>query len=80
MVVRSCSGQGASELFDLLVQREEEAKPDQRVLGFVSYAAFRTIERGMAVTTWQDKSAQTSPRRAPPRGSRRRSARWLARP
>jgi len=43
VVVRSYSGQGASELFDLLGQRGEDVKSlIGGVPGFVSYAAFRS--------------------------------------
>ena len=56
VVVRSYSGLGASELFDLLAQREEEVKSlISGVPGFVSYAAFRSGDGGMTVTTCQDK-------------------------
>ncbi len=57
-VVRSYSGQGASELFDLLAQRDEEIKSLFRALpGFVSYAAFRSGgDSGTTVTLCQDKA------------------------
>jgi hypothetical protein len=56
VVVRSYSGQGASQLFDLLAQREEDVKSlISGVPGFVSYAAFRSGDGGMTVTTCQDK-------------------------
>jgi hypothetical protein len=56
VVVRSYSGQGASELFDLLAQREEEIKSlISGVPGFVSYAAVRSGDGGTTVTTCQDK-------------------------
>ena len=46
VVIRSYSG-GASELFDLLAQREEEVKElISGVPGFVSYAAFPTDDGG----------------------------------
>ena len=42
-VVRTYSGQGAAELFDLLGQREEDVKAlISGVPGFVNYVAFRT--------------------------------------
>src|SRR2546422_11772052 len=56
-VVRSYSGQGASELFEQLEQRNEEIKdligggP-----GFVSYTALRSSEGGATVTVCQDKT------------------------
>ena len=46
-VVRSYSGQGASELFGQLEQRNEEVKDlIGGVPGFVSYTAFRSGEGG----------------------------------
>ena len=46
VVIRSYSGQGASELFDLLGQREEDVKAlIAGVPGFVSYAAFSQQRR-----------------------------------
>ena len=46
-VVRSYSGPGASELFDLLGQREEDVKNlIGAVPGFVSYVAFRSGDGG----------------------------------
>ena len=57
VVVRSYSGQGAPELFDLLEQREEDVKElISGVPGFVSYAAFRTSEGVMTVTICDDKA------------------------
>jgi len=57
VVVRSYSGQGASELFDLMEQREEDVKElISGVPGFVSYAAFRSGDGGMTVTACQDKA------------------------
>lgn len=56
VVVRSYSGPGASDLFDLLAQREEQVKSlISGVPGFVSYAAFRSGDGGMTVTTCLDK-------------------------
>ncbi len=65
-VVRSYSGQGASELFDQLEQRNEEIKDlIGGVPGFVSYTAFRSGEGGITVTVCQDKTGtDESPRRA----------------
>lgn len=57
VVIRSYSGQGASELFGLLAQREEEVKSIiSGVPGFVSYAAFRTEGGGTTVTVCEDKT------------------------
>jgi hypothetical protein len=66
VVARSYSGEGASELFDALAQRESDVRElIGGVPGFVSYAAFRTDGGGMAVTVCQDKDgADESSRRA----------------
>jgi antibiotic biosynthesis monooxygenase (ABM) superfamily enzyme len=56
-VVRSYSGQGASELFEQLEQRNEEIKDlIGGVPGFVSYTALRSSEGGATVTVCQDKT------------------------
>ena len=70
VVIRSYSGQGASELFDLLVQREEDVKElISGVPGFVSYAAFRSNGGGATVTVCQDKAGTDE--------SSRRAAEWV---
>ena len=70
VVVRSYTGQGASELFDLLGQREEDVKElIGGVPGFVSYAAFRTEDGGRTVTACQDKAGTDE--------SSRRAAGWV---
>jgi hypothetical protein len=70
VVVRSYSGQGASELFDLLGQRQDEVKDlIGGVPGFVSYAAFRSDDGGMTVTVCQDKDGTDE--------SSRRAAEWV---
>lgn len=71
VVVRSYSGQGASELFDLLGQREEDVKNlIGGVPGFVSYAAFRSGgDSGTTVTVCQDKAGTDE--------SSRRAAEWV---
>jgi hypothetical protein len=70
VVVRSYSGQGASELFDLLGQRESDVRElISGVPGFVSYAAFRSGEGGMTVTVCQDKAGTDE--------STRRAAGWI---
>jgi len=70
VVVRSYSGQGAAELFDLLGQREEDVKElISGVPGFVSYAAFRSGEGGMTVTVCEDKEGTDE--------SSRRAAGWV---
>jgi hypothetical protein len=66
VVIRSYSGQGATELFDLLGQREADVRElIGGVPGFVSYAAFPTDEGGATVTVCQDKAGtDESSRRA----------------
>ena len=70
VVVRSYSGQGASELFDLLGQREEDVKElITGVPGFVSYAAVRDGDGGVTVTVCEDKEGTDE--------SSRRAADWV---
>jgi hypothetical protein len=70
VVVRSYSGRGAQELFDLLGQRQEEVKDlIGGVPGFVSYAAFRSGDGGTTVTVCQDKAGTDE--------SSRRAAGWV---
>ena len=70
VVVRSYSGQGASELFDLLPQREEDVKAlISGVPGFASYAAFRSGDGGVTVTICEDKAGTDE--------SSRRAAEWV---
>jgi hypothetical protein len=70
VVIRSYTGQGASELFDLLGQREEDVKTVLTgVPGFVSYAAFRTDRGGATVTICQDKAGTDD--------SSQRAAEWV---
>lgn len=70
VVVRSYSGEGASELFDLLEQREDDVKElIAGVPGFVSYAAFRNGDGGMTVTACQDKDGTDE--------SSKRAAGWV---
>ena len=55
-VIRGYSGAGASELFDLLDERQADVrKRMQEVKGFVSYALVRTDDGGVSVTVCQDK-------------------------
>lgn len=65
-VVRTYSGQGAKELFELLEQRKADVESIIRsVSGFQSYSLIRTAEGGVSVTVCQDKSgADESVRRA----------------
>ena len=70
VVIRSYSGQGTSELFDLAGQRAEDLKTlISGVPGFVSFAAFRTEDGGVAVTVCQDKAGTDE--------SSRRAAAWV---
>jgi hypothetical protein len=69
-VIRTYSGQGASELFDLLGQREEDVKSlISGVPGFLNYAALRDGEGGVTVTVCQDKAGADE--------SSRRAAEWV---
>jgi len=70
VVVRSYSGQGERELFDLLGQRQDDVKDlIGGVPGFVSYAAFRSGDGGMTVTVCQDKDGTDE--------SSRRAGEWV---
>ncbi len=56
VVIRSYSGDTATEIFDLIEARFEEFKGlVSEVPGFVSYTAFRGHGGGTAVTVCQDK-------------------------
>lgn len=69
-VIRSYSGPGAAELFDLLEQREEDVRTLLTgVRGFVSYVAFHTADGGAAVTICQDKTGTDE--------ASRRAAEWV---
>jgi hypothetical protein len=69
-VVRSYSGQGASELFDQLEQRNDEVKElIGGVPGFVSYTAVRSGDGGMTFTVCRDKTGTDE--------SSRRAAEWV---
>jgi hypothetical protein len=70
VVVRSYAGQGASELFDLLQQRQDDVRSlIGGVPGFVSYTAFRTDNGGVTVTICEDKDGTDE--------SSRRAAEWV---
>ena len=70
VVIRTYSGQGWSELFDLAGRRTEDLKTMiSGVPGFVSFAAFRTETGGVAVTVCQDKTGTDE--------SSRRAAEWV---
>jgi hypothetical protein len=71
VVIRTYSGQGASELFDLLGQREADVKAlIGGVPGFVNYAAVRSGDGGVTVTVCEDKAGTDE--------SSRRAAEWVA--
>ena len=56
-VVRTYTGKGAKELFDLLEKRKTDVEKLMRsVKGFVSYALVRTADGGFTVTIAQDKA------------------------
>jgi len=56
-VIRTYSGQGAKELFDILEQRRGEVQNAIRaVSGFQSYILIRTDDGGVTVTVCQDKA------------------------
>jgi restriction endonuclease Mrr len=56
-VIRTYSGQGAKELFDLLEKRKSDVESLMRsVKGFVSYSMVRTGDGGITITACQDKS------------------------
>lgn len=56
-VVRSYSGGGAVELFDLLEHRKAEVESIIRgIAGFASYTLIRTEDGGATVTVCQDKA------------------------
>ena len=65
-VVRTYSGQDASEVFDVIAQREADVKAlIGGVPGFVSYVAVRNAGGGVTVTVCEDKvGTDESSRRA----------------
>jgi hypothetical protein len=70
VVIRSYSGQGASDLFDVLAEREADVKSLMgTVPGFVSYSAIRSNGGGQTVTACQDKAGTDE--------SSRRAAEWI---
>ena len=76
VVIRSYAGQGASELFDALVEREQDVKDlISSVPGFISYEALRSDGGGQTVTACQGKAGTDEVVAAcRPFGSRRTSA------
>jgi hypothetical protein len=70
LVIRSYSGQGASDLFDALAEREDDVKSViSTVPGFISYSASRNDGGGQTVTACQDKAGTDE--------SSRRAAEWV---
>lgn len=56
-VVRTYSGKGANELFDVLEKRKTDVESLIRaVKGFVSYSLIRTADGGVSVTVCSDKA------------------------
>ena len=55
-VIRTYSGQGASELVDRILASDEVEGLLRGVDGFVSYTLFRTDDGGVTVTVCQDKA------------------------
>jgi restriction endonuclease Mrr len=56
-VVRTYSGKGAKELFDVLEKRKTDVESIMRpVTGFVSYTLARSGDGGFSVTVCQDKA------------------------
>jgi hypothetical protein len=56
-VVRTYSGKGAKELFDILEKRKSEVEGVIRpIKGFVSYTLARSGDGGFSVTVCQDKA------------------------
>ena len=56
-VIRTYSGKGAKELFDILEKRKSEVESVIRpVKGFVSYTLARSGDGGFSVTVCQDKA------------------------
>ena len=69
-MVRTYSGQGAAEIFDLIEQRQDDLKSlIGGVPGFISYAALRTAEGGTTVTVCEEKEGTDE--------SARRAAQWV---
>ncbi len=70
VVIRSYSGQGGADLFDVLAAREGDVKAIiSTVPGFMSYAAFRSNGGGHTVAVCQDKAGTDE--------SSRRAAEWV---
>jgi hypothetical protein len=69
-VIRSYSGQGASELFEELARREDDARQVVTTIpGFVAYVAIRSDSGGAVVTVCEDRQGTDE--------STRRAADWV---
>lgn len=56
-VIRSYSGKGAKELYDVLEKNKTDVeKVIRSIKGFVSYCLVRTADGGFAVSVFQDKA------------------------
>jgi hypothetical protein len=70
-VIRTYSGSGARELFDLLDERKSDVDRLMRSIGgFVSYLLVRSADGGSSVTVCQDKAGIEE--------SARRAKEWIA--
>jgi len=70
-VIRTYSGTGAKELFDLLERRKSDVDGLMRSIeGFESYALIRTDEGGTTITVCQDKAGTDE--------SLQRARKWIA--
>jgi hypothetical protein len=70
-VIRTYSGTGAKELFDLLEKRKSDVDDLMRsIKGFVSYLLVRTDDGGASVTVCQDKAGADE--------SIQRARQWIA--
>ena len=57
MVIRTYSGKGAKELFDVLEKHTEDVEELMRsVKGFVGYTLVRSSDGGFSVTVCEDKA------------------------
>lgn len=69
-VVRTYSGQGASELFDAIEARDGEVRDIiSAVPGFITYAAIRTDDGGVTMTVCESSEGTDE--------SSRRAAEWV---
>lgn len=69
-VVRSYSGPGAKELFDLIARRKDDVlSVIGGVPGFVSYTVVKTADGGITVTVCQDRAGTDE--------SLRRAREWI---